>query len=227
MRRKEQNSFVGDPDCCYGARERFLPFPGWTLPGVFGAGGLQALVKGGLPVQGKRILVAGTGPLLLAVAAHLKQYGGNIVCVAEQASYAQMMPFLVSLSGSPGKLLQGLRYRATLAGTPYRTGCWPVAAEGTPHCVQVRLSDGKRIWTEVCDYLACGFHLVPNTELAQLLGCGGLQNGAVIVDRQQRTTVQNVFCAGEPTGIAGLTLRSLRERLPVTLQPVLRNVRHH
>ena len=24
-----------------GARERFLPFPGWTLPGVFGAGGLQ------------------------------------------------------------------------------------------------------------------------------------------------------------------------------------------
>jgi NADPH-dependent 2,4-dienoyl-CoA reductase/sulfur reductase-like enzyme len=33
-----------------GARERFLPFPGWTLPGVFGAGGLQALVKGGFPV---------------------------------------------------------------------------------------------------------------------------------------------------------------------------------
>ena len=30
-----------------GARERFLPFPNWTLPNVFGAGGLQALVKSG------------------------------------------------------------------------------------------------------------------------------------------------------------------------------------
>src|SRR5262249_5030468 len=55
-----------------GARERFLPFPGWTLPGVMGAGGLQALVKGGLPIKGKRIVVAGSGPLLLAVAAYLK-----------------------------------------------------------------------------------------------------------------------------------------------------------
>ena len=38
-----------------GARERFLPFPGWTLPGVFGAGGLQALTKSGFPVSGRRI----------------------------------------------------------------------------------------------------------------------------------------------------------------------------
>lgn len=55
-----------------GARELLLPFPGWTLPGVTGAGGLQALAKGGYPVQGKRVVVAGTGPLLLAVAATLK-----------------------------------------------------------------------------------------------------------------------------------------------------------
>ena len=53
---------------CTGARERLLPFPGWTLPGVTGAGGLQALIKGGLSVKGQRIVVAGTGPLLLAAA---------------------------------------------------------------------------------------------------------------------------------------------------------------
>src|SRR6188474_331013 len=45
-----------------GARERFLPFPGWTLPHVTGAGGLQALVKTGLPIEGKCIVVAGSGP---------------------------------------------------------------------------------------------------------------------------------------------------------------------
>ena len=47
-----------------GARERFLPFPGWTLPNVMGAGGLQAMVKSGLPIAGKCVVVAGTGPLL-------------------------------------------------------------------------------------------------------------------------------------------------------------------
>ena len=52
-----------------GAREVFLPFPGWTLPNVMAAGGLQAMVKSGLPIAGKRVVVAGTGPLLLAVAA--------------------------------------------------------------------------------------------------------------------------------------------------------------
>src|SRR5579884_3958487 len=68
-----------------GARELFLPFPGWTLPGVMGAGGLQALVKGGLSVSGKRIVVAGSGPLLLAVAAYLKGKGACVQMIAEQA----------------------------------------------------------------------------------------------------------------------------------------------
>jgi len=58
-----------------GGRERFLPFPGWTLPGVVGAGGLQALVKQGLDVAGRRVVVAGTGPLLLAGARHNSAVG--------------------------------------------------------------------------------------------------------------------------------------------------------
>ena len=41
-----------------GARERFLPFPGWTLPGVVGVGGAQALLKAGTNVAGKRAVVA-------------------------------------------------------------------------------------------------------------------------------------------------------------------------
>ena len=96
-----------------GARERFLPFPGWTLPGVFGAGGLQALVKGGYPVSGKRIVVAGTGPLLLAVAAHLAQDGAVVSSVVEQATLGQLAPFAASLWARPAKLVQGVRYRAS------------------------------------------------------------------------------------------------------------------
>ena len=186
-----------------GARERFLPFPGWTLPGVFGAGGLQALVKGGYAVRGKRVVVAGTGPLLLAVAAHLKEDGASIVCIAEQAKVGQMLPFAASMATHPRKLLQGARLRASLLGVPYRTGCWPVAAEGKAAVRAVRLTDGRRTWEEPCDLLACGFHLVPNTEVAALLGCK-LADDCVEVTAEQRTSVAKVFCVGEPTGIAGV-----------------------
>ena len=186
-----------------GARERFLPFPGWTLPGVFGAGGLQALVKGGYSVAGKRVAVVGTGPLLLAVAAHLQQDGAKIVALTEQASFSALTAFSMTLLSHPAKLAQGAKYRATLGGVRYRTGCWPIAAEGTEHVTGIRLTDGKRTWTEPCDLIACGFHLVANTEVAQLLGCK-LIGDNVAVDDYQRTSVTGVFCAGEPTGIAGL-----------------------
>jgi D-hydroxyproline dehydrogenase subunit alpha len=189
-----------------GARERFLPFPGWTLPGVFGAGGLQALVKGGYPVQGKRIAVAGSGPLLLAVAAHLREFGAHITSIAEQAPISQLAPFAASLWSHPAKILQGIGIRATLGKTPYRTGCWPVstqANEVTGILKSVRLTDGTKTWDEPCDLLACGFHLVPNTELPSLLGCK-LRGDFIEVNEQQQTSVANIYCAGEPTGIAGL-----------------------
>ncbi|MGA9568709.1 MAG: FAD-dependent oxidoreductase, partial [Candidatus Acidiferrales bacterium] len=69
-----------------GARELFLPFPGWTLPNVMGAGGLQALVKSGLDISGKRIVIAGTGPLLLAVAAYARKCGAKVIGICEQTS---------------------------------------------------------------------------------------------------------------------------------------------
>jgi NADPH-dependent 2,4-dienoyl-CoA reductase/sulfur reductase-like enzyme len=186
-----------------GARERFLPFPGWTLPGVFGAGGLQALVKDGYSVSGKRVVVAGTGPLLLAVAAHLKEYGAKVLTVAEQASLRTILPFAAKLWSHPGKFLQGIRYRADLRTVSYRTGCWPVAAEGADHLTAVRLTDGTNTWTERCDLLACGFHLVPNTELAELFSCR-LEEGFVAVGPDQQTSIKDIYCVGEPTGIAGV-----------------------
>lgn len=195
-----------------GARERFLPFPGWTLPGVFGAGGLQALVRSGYDVRGKRVVVAGTGPLLLAVAFHLRQDGAQIVSVNEQAPIGKLVKFGARLLSRPGKILQGLRLRGGLAGAPYRTGCWPVGAEGDEKLTCVRLSNGRRSWTERCDLLACGFHLVPNTELAALLGCK-LADGAVQVDEYQQTSLAGIYCAGEPTGVAGVDAAMLQGKI--------------
>jgi len=186
-----------------GARERFLPFPGWTLPGVFGAGGLQALVKGGYPVTGKRVIVAGSGPLLLAVAAHLQVAGATIVTVIEQSTFKQLLPFAVGLCMHPSKLLQGAAYRASIAASSYQIGAWIQSLEPSAYGLTATVTNSGETWEEQCDLLACGFHLVPNTELASLLGCN-FADGCVTVDENQQTSVPGVFCAGEPTGIAGL-----------------------
>src|SRR5580692_4998504 len=188
-----------------GARERFLPFPGWTLPNVMGAGGLQALAKSGLPVAGKRIVVAGSGPLLLAVAKYLRDHRADVPLIAEQADSSALTSFAFGLIAKPAKLIQAIGLRAGLLGVRYLTGCWPVAARGTEKLDSVTLQRNEKTWTEPCDYLACGFGLIPNAELPALFGCRMSETG-VAVDEHQQTSVANIYCAGEVTGIGGLDL---------------------
>jgi D-hydroxyproline dehydrogenase subunit alpha len=186
-----------------GARERFLPFPGWTLPGVMGAGGLQALVKSGLDARGKRIVVAGTGPLLLAVAAGLTRAQANILGIYEQAPLSRMLSFALSLAAHPAKLIEGARYRRKVLRVPYRTNCWIVRAEGSTRVESVTVTNGRTQWTVACDWLACGFHLVPNLELPRLFGCR-IVDGYVSVDSLQQSSIPAIACIGETTGIGGL-----------------------
>jgi len=186
-----------------GARERFLAFPGWTLPNVMGAGGLQAMVKSGLPILGKHVVVAGTGPLLLAVAAYLRKHGAEVHLVCEQASWGRLAAFALGLVRSPGKIGQAWQLNKDLLGIRFAANSWPVAAHGSEKLESVTVSRSGRLQTIPCDYLACGFHLVPNAELAALIGCG-IRDGYVSVDENQQTTVTGVYCAGEPTGIGGI-----------------------
>ena len=137
-----------------GARERFLPFPGWTLPNVMGAGALQALVKSGLPVQGKRVVVAGTGPLLLAVAAYLRKRGAEIVLICEQASRSSLAKFGLSILSQRQKIGQALSLRKDLSGIRFFTNCWPVAAGGDGILQAVIISHGNEVEKVACDYLA-------------------------------------------------------------------------
>jgi NADPH-dependent 2,4-dienoyl-CoA reductase/sulfur reductase-like enzyme len=186
-----------------GARERFIPFPGWTLPNVMGAGGLQAMVKSGLAVRGKRVVVAGTGPLLLAVAAYLRKKGAEIAIICEQASLRSLARFATALLSQPKKIKQALQLNKDLIGVPLATSTWPLAAHGKKALESVAISRCGKSETIACDYLACGFHLVPNIELPLLLGCQ-VRGGYVLVDNLQQTSVNGVLCAGEPTSIGGV-----------------------
>jgi NADPH-dependent 2,4-dienoyl-CoA reductase/sulfur reductase-like enzyme len=170
-----------------------------------GAGGLQALVKTAFAIDGKKVVVAGSGPLLLAVADYLARKGAEVLTIAEQASRANLFRFGLGLIGQRGKASQAYKLRKRLRGVKYLIGCWPVAAHGVEKLERVTLQQTGRRFDVVCDYLACGFHLVPNLELAELLGCK-IEDGAVSVDEFQQTSVENVYCAGESTGIGGLEL---------------------
>jgi D-hydroxyproline dehydrogenase subunit alpha len=87
-------------------------------------------------------------------------------------------------------------------GVPHRCGVWPVQAYGDEQLRQVTLTNGNRTWNEDCDALACGFGLAPNVELPLLLGCT-LEADFVRVDKWQTSSVPDVYCVGEITGIGG------------------------
>ncbi len=188
-----------------GARELLLPFPGWTLPNVMAAGGLQALVKSGLPVCGKRIVVLGTGPLLLAVAAFLQANAAEVVGVFEQSPWTRILRFTASLFARPAVLASAAAYAFALGGPRYHCGWWPVGAQGTEQLESITVTNGKRTRNIPCDFVAAGFHLVPNTELASSFKCR-IESGHAVVDEEQRTSIANVFSVGESTGIGGLDL---------------------
>lgn len=191
---------------CTGARELLLPFPGWTLPGVTGAGGLQALIKSGLPVRGQRIVIAGSGPLLLAAAASATQAGAQVLRVAEQSSWGQVAAFGAGLLRWPSKVIQA----ATLAHPAYRCDSYVLAARGEASLQSVQLSQGAHTVHLDCERLAVGFGLVPHVELGRLLGCATRRSaqggGALQVDAAQTTSVSHIFAAGECTGAGGAEL---------------------
>lgn len=186
---------------CTGARELLLPFPGWTLPGVTGAGGLQALIKGGLPVQGERLVIAGSGPLLLASAATAKKHGAQVLRIVEQASRGAVAGFAAQLPRWPGKCLQSL----SLFDPHYRTGSHVLTALGSDRLEGVRLLQQGKIVELECQRLACGFGLIPNIQLGQALGYA-LNGQALAVDAWQASSLADHFAAGECTGFGGSEL---------------------
>ena len=199
-----------------GARELLLPFPGWTLPGVTGAGGLQALSKNGFPVAGKRVVVAGSGPLLLAVADSLIKRGAIVTHIFEQTSFKQLSQFAFNLFSTPNKLLQAISLWFNLRQIRYESDSYVTAAQGTTHLQSIQINRKGQLHTIECDYLACGYGLIPNVELAASLMCQLSEDGhaqRVSVDEYQQTSEPHIYCAGEGTGIGGVDLSLAEGRI--------------
>lgn len=105
-----------------GARERIQPRPGWTMAGVSSAGALQIALKttGTLPLG--RLLLAGTGPLLYAIAAQMVAADRPPVAVIE-TGHPLRHP-LMALRLPARVLTEAARYmgQLLLAGVPILSG---------------------------------------------------------------------------------------------------------
>ncbi|MFI6088608.1 NAD(P)/FAD-dependent oxidoreductase [Streptomyces sp. NPDC051218] len=198
-----------------GGYEKVLPFPGWTLPGVVTAGGAQAMLKGGLVLPGRTAVVAGTGPLLMPVAAGLAAAGAEVAALVESADPKAFARHAATLAAHPDKLAEAARYgvqllrhrvrlapRHTVVEAHGKASLEAVTIAALDPAGHVRPGTERRI---PCDTLAVGHGMLPHTDLAEGLGCrvDGLN---VAVDAEQRTDVPGVWAAGEATGIGGATL---------------------
>jgi thioredoxin reductase len=203
-----------------GAYDRQLPFSGWDLPGVMAGGGVQALLKSHGVLAGQRVVVAGTGPFLLPVAAGLLAAGAQVPLVAEANSPAGLARHPRAVASSGAKLREGLGYAARLARhrTPYKQRHSVVRALGADRLEAVEVARLDRqghvrpgtTRTVPCDVLATGWGFTPQLELFLQLGCATTigADGSLVVeaDATQATSVTGVWAAGESTGIGGADL---------------------
>jgi NADPH-dependent 2,4-dienoyl-CoA reductase/sulfur reductase-like enzyme len=158
-------------------------------------------------VHGERIVIAGSGPLLMASLATARDAGAQVVAVVEQASTAAVARFAASLVATPSKAWQAMQLTRGFTGLRYWTNSIVREARGAGRVEEVVIRRGAaRDVTLACDRVACGYGLVPNVTLAQSLGCVLAGSGAIAVDDAQCTSVDDVFAAGECTGIGGMEL---------------------
>ncbi len=202
-----------------GATERVLPFPGWDLPGVLTVGAAQALIKGQGVRPGLRVLVAGTGPLLLASSSTLLAAGTPVAAVLDASGPTTWLSAAPAAVLSPGKPMEAAGHLAELARArvPYLPNRAVIRVEGDGQVERAVVAEVDPDWrivpgtlrTEPVDAVCVSFGFVPNVGTAAALGCALTVEEAVRVDAAQRTTVDRVLAAGEVTGIAGATVATL------------------
>lgn len=117
-----------------GGLERVLPRPGAHLPGVVTAGGLQIMMKatGCAPVGD--VLLAGSGPLLIALGAQMAAAGNSPIAILERSKGAASPWLAVRLLRSPAYLIEAAAhlFRLWRAGVPWRRGVSLSSIRQTP-----------------------------------------------------------------------------------------------
>ncbi len=225
----ERKLAVADQEKCYlipsdkiivatGAYDRPMAFPGWTLPGILGAGATLRMIKTQWVKPGKRVLLAGLGPLQLALADALLKAGVEVVCVAEAANPLGHVGELWKFWGHWDRLKEATDYTSALRKhhVPLMFNHSIIEASGKEQVETATIarlnSEGTPIpGTERrfdVDAICLGYGLLPSFQLAVALGCElqfdeHMKWFAPIHNQNMETNRRGIFVAGDVTDIAG------------------------
>lgn len=198
-----------------GAYERPHIVPGWTLPGVITTGALQTLIRSYDVLPGKRILIAGNGPLNLQVALEARASGAEVVGVVEAAPV--LSPMRVTsvarmLAADPMLTLSGARQvaGAVLGGVPLLNGLVVHAIRHVDGALEVSVGPPGRAPERAisADIMALGYGFLPSNELLRGLGCEHIHDAAAgmlrtVRDADGQTSVAGVYAVGDCAGLGG------------------------
>jgi D-hydroxyproline dehydrogenase subunit alpha len=227
---REQNSLLQADQIILatGAYDRPMAFPGWTLPGVMGAGATLRMLKTQWVLPGKRILLAGLGPLQLALAEALLKAGAEVVCVAEAANPIQSWRQLPKFWGHWERLGEAATYMAALRRhhVALLFNHAIVEATGKDQVEKAKVARLDREGAPIAgterefevDAVCLGYGLLPSFQLAAALGCklrfdDRLGWYAPFHHSNMETTREGVFVAGDVTDISGAKVAMLEGQI--------------
>ncbi|MNQ53110.1 Hydrogen cyanide synthase subunit HcnB [compost metagenome] len=208
---------------CSGATDRLMPVKGWHHAGTYSLGASQIALKAQACAIGRQIVFLGSGPLLYLVASQYIKAGANVAAVLDTSPLMRRVMALPKLLARPSVLLNGLGLVAGIkrAGVPVLTGVTPVEIKGESEngvqAVLIRDSRGNERSFE-CDAVAMGYHLRPETQLADLARCAfrfeqETRQWLPEVDEDGRSSVPGVYLAGDGMRVLGADAAEIGGRL--------------
>ena len=183
-----------------GAAENMVTFPGWTLPGVIGAGAAQTMMNLHGVLPGKRVLMLGSGNVGLVVSFQLLQCGCEVVALVDAA------PRVGGYGVHAAKVAR--------TGVPFYLSHTIVEAEGDECVTGVTIAEVDSSFKFIpgtekhfdVDTICLAVGLSPMSQLLKMAGCQMEDNpkrgGQVpVCDEYGRTSLPGVFVAGDVSGI--------------------------
>jgi ATP synthase F0 subunit b len=183
-----------------GASENMIPFPGWTLPGVIGAGAAQTMANIHGIRPGNDILMIGSGNVGVIVSYQMLQAGCRVAAVIDAA------PRIGAYAVHAAKIAR--------VGVPFLMSHTIKVAHGRDRVEGATVVQVDDAWKPVAgtekrfevDTICIAVGLNPMTQLLRMAGCRmayvpALGGRIPAHDMNMETSIEGIYVAGDISGI--------------------------